>query len=162
MLLISATQDSEIGGYFIPKGYHILVNLWAIHNDTDYWTEPEKFQPSRFLSADGTKIVSNESYAPFAVGMFSIFALLINVVIEFDKFCFVSGKRACPGEALALVEVFLYTAAILQRFTIDGPPGKILSTEARVSLISLLPQFNEYTFIPRLSQWPLTCKESLL
>lgn len=76
--------------------------------------------------------------------------LLINEIIEFDKFRFDPGKRACPGQPLAQVELFLYTTAILQRFTIDGPPGKVLSTEARPSMFSLLPELNEYNFVPRL------------
>ncbi|GBN35263.1 Cytochrome P450 2U1 [Araneus ventricosus] len=64
-----ATDDIPIDGYVIPKGTEIAANLWALHRDPNYWDNPEKFRPERFLTADGTKLIKQpQSYAPFSVG----------------------------------------------------------------------------------------------
>ncbi|XP_035220743.1 cytochrome P450 2U1-like, partial [Stegodyphus dumicola] len=65
----SANQDFQIRGLIIPKGAEIVANLWALHNDPNYWEEPEKFKPERFLADDNTTLIKQpKSYAPFSIG----------------------------------------------------------------------------------------------
>ncbi|XP_019358289.1 PREDICTED: steroid 17-alpha-hydroxylase/17,20 lyase [Gavialis gangeticus] len=95
-----ALVDSSIGDYIIPKGAHVIVNIWAIHHDEDEWDKPEEFNPGRFLDERGQRIYSpTPSYMPFG-----------------------SGVRACLGEVLAKMELFLLLSWILQRFTLELPP----------------------------------------
>lgn len=42
-----SSEDCKVGGYDIPKGTMLLVNLWVIHRDSRLWDEPEKFKPER-------------------------------------------------------------------------------------------------------------------
>ncbi|GFY71585.1 cytochrome P450 2B15 [Trichonephila inaurata madagascariensis] len=64
-----AVQDIPVRGYVIPKGADITANLWALHHDPEYWDKPDEFQPERFLTDDGTKLIKQfPSYAPFSVG----------------------------------------------------------------------------------------------
>nr|XP_042898483.1 cytochrome P450 2U1-like [Parasteatoda tepidariorum] len=64
-----ASEDIHIKGYTIPKGSYITSNIWTIHHDPNYWEEPHKFIPERFLSNNGTKLEKNpSSFAPFSIG----------------------------------------------------------------------------------------------
>lgn len=42
------SQPCTIGGYSIPEGARIFVNVWAIHPDLSIWPNPLKFDPERF------------------------------------------------------------------------------------------------------------------
>ncbi|CAL1272971.1 unnamed protein product [Larinioides sclopetarius] len=96
-----ANQDIDINGYVIPKGSEIVANLWALHHDPAYWDEPEQFRPERFLTDEGTKLVKHApSYAPFSI-----------------------GRRNCPGETIAWMEILFYFSETLKNFEICTPPG---------------------------------------
>ncbi|KAG8197710.1 hypothetical protein JTE90_001634 [Oedothorax gibbosus] len=125
-LLRYTTEDTEVGGYDVPAGYTTIANIHAVHNDPDYWDEPEIFKPERFLSADGKEVVKNECWIPFSM-----------------------GKRACPGETLANVEVFLYATSLLQKFHIKFPEGKRHSFKGRVGA-TFEPLPYELCMIPRI------------
>nr|AGG35984.1 cytochrome P450 monooxygenase [Panonychus citri] len=99
-LLRRATSDTKIGNFFIPKEATVVFNLWSIHREEKLWPDPERFDPNRFLTDNGTKAFKPPYLVPFS-----------------------SGKRNCPGESLANVELFLYTVSILQRYRIK--PEKI-------------------------------------
>jgi len=36
------TEDDWYEGYFIPKNTIIMMNIWAMHYDPEYFPEPEK------------------------------------------------------------------------------------------------------------------------
>ncbi|KAH9379771.1 hypothetical protein HPB48_017651 [Haemaphysalis longicornis] len=88
------SEDVVIGEFFIPKGTTVLPNLWAVHNDPTFWKDPEKFDPARFLNEDGSIVSPKpEQLLPFSI-----------------------GRRSCPGEMFALMEVFLMTTFLLQKY----------------------------------------------
>jgi len=41
-------EDTELGGYKIPKGTCVEVWPWLIHRNAKYWKDPEVFDPERF------------------------------------------------------------------------------------------------------------------
>ncbi|KAJ8929787.1 hypothetical protein NQ314_017489 [Rhamnusium bicolor] len=54
-------------GLVIEKGTPILIPIDGIHNDPEYYPEPEKFDPDRFI--DGNKQNSQScTYLPFGMG----------------------------------------------------------------------------------------------
>lgn len=54
-------------GYTIPKHAMVIPNLYSVSMDPDYWHEPTKFNPSRFLG-DAGKLIKIEAFIPFSAG----------------------------------------------------------------------------------------------
>ncbi|PRD20626.1 UNVERIFIED_CONTAM: Cytochrome P450 1A2 [Trichonephila clavipes] len=95
--------------------------MWAVDNDTKLWgNDVEEYKPERMLSKDGKKVVKPEYAIPFSI-----------------------GKRSCPGKSFAEIEVFLYLAAILQKFEVSAPEGKTVDLEADLG-ISLQPRRQDF------------------
>lgn len=67
-------RDSNLAGYFIPKGSKILMNIWATGHDPLKWDDPYDFVPERFLSPDGKRVCHNDSHIPFGIGKVSVFS----------------------------------------------------------------------------------------
>lgn len=63
----ATTRDVTLNGYHIPKDTHVVPLLHAVHMDPALWDQPESFQPSRFLSAEG-KVTKPEYFLPFGTG----------------------------------------------------------------------------------------------
>uniref|UniRef100_UPI003AB0D53C cytochrome P450 2J2-like n=1 Tax=Centroberyx gerrardi TaxID=166262 RepID=UPI003AB0D53C len=100
-----ASKDTMLGRYFIPKGTAIMTNLSSVLFDKNEWETPDTFNPEHFLDSEG-RFRRREAFLPFS-----------------------AGKRVCIGEHLARMELFLFFAALLQRFTISPVPGEMPSME---------------------------------
>ncbi|XP_069508834.1 cytochrome P450 2D17-like [Ambystoma mexicanum] len=98
-------RDTEIQGYFIPKGVTIFPNLSTVLKDETIWQRPHQFHPEHFLDADG-KFMTREAFMPFS-----------------------AGRRVCLGEQLARMELFLFFTALLQRFTFSIPSKQARPSE---------------------------------
>ncbi|KAL7247658.1 hypothetical protein ACSBR2_002551 [Camellia fascicularis] len=44
-------QDCHVFGYYVPKGTHLIVNIWKLHHDPRLWADPDEFRPERFLTS---------------------------------------------------------------------------------------------------------------
>ncbi|XP_019183844.1 PREDICTED: cytochrome P450 CYP736A12-like [Ipomoea nil] len=97
-----AMEDSMVSGFHIPKGSRILVNTWAIGRDPEFWPEPEKFIPERFLGSD----IDVKGH-------------------DFELLPFGSGRRSCPGIQLGLVIVRLIVAQLVHCFDWELPDGML-------------------------------------
>ncbi|XP_051157558.1 cytochrome P450 306a1 isoform X2 [Leptopilina boulardi] len=117
-------KDSKICGYDIPKGSMIIPLQWAVHMDSRFWSEPEKFKPERFLAEDGS-LAKPEAFLPFQ-----------------------SGKRMCVGDELARMILLFFTAHILQSFTLSTPADILPDTEGDCG-ITLSPKPHHLIFTPR-------------
>lgn len=42
-----ANTDAEVNGVFVPKGVTVIALAYAIHYNSKYWPEPEKYNPDR-------------------------------------------------------------------------------------------------------------------
>jgi methyl farnesoate epoxidase/farnesoate epoxidase len=58
----------EYEGYLFPKNHAVFINLHAAHHDKEYWGDPEKFRPERFLDDSGKKLIKHEALIPFSTG----------------------------------------------------------------------------------------------
>ncbi|XP_053140125.1 cytochrome P450 2K4-like isoform X2 [Hemicordylus capensis] len=95
----ATTVDVTLNGYFIPKGTEIMPLLASVLQDETQWEKPYKFYPEHFLDSDG-KFVKRDAFMPFS-----------------------AGRRICVGETLAKMELFLFFASLLQKFTFQPAPG---------------------------------------
>ncbi|XP_078684905.1 cytochrome P450 2D4-like [Branchiostoma floridae x Branchiostoma belcheri] len=96
----ATTETVKLGQYDIPKGTQVLLNLYAMHMNPAHWPDPDRFDPERFLDAEGNVINKPESFMPFS-----------------------GGRRVCPGEQLARMELFLFFSTLLQSFSFRTPDG---------------------------------------
>lgn len=96
-------KDTVICGQRIKAGVTVMPQIGCVHFDEHMFPNPECFNPSRFLDDQGNYQPSN-NLIPFSV-----------------------GKRACLGESLARMELYLVFGTLLQNFTFEvDPKGKIL------------------------------------
>ena len=64
----SASEDTTLNGYNIPKGSIVMANLWASHYDPKVFPKPEVFRPERFLNEKGDEVIQRKEHIPFSVG----------------------------------------------------------------------------------------------
>lgn len=110
-LLHRCTEDTRLLGYDIPKDSLTLANQYNINNNPEVYPEPDKFRPERFLDAEG-RYSPCEHLMPFSI-----------------------GKRACLGESLARMELFLFIAGFLQRYErieVESDTGEDLTPGAEI------------------------------
>ncbi|XP_054710978.1 uncharacterized protein LOC129220571 [Uloborus diversus] len=119
------TETFEFHGYTIPKGSNVICNSWEIMHDPKYFKNPMDFKPERFLNDDGTKAGKYDGYLPFS-----------------------TGKRNCPGEAIAMMTSYLYFVSILQKFNVTPKPGEDIDLDY-VFGGALLPKPQKLCFLER-------------
>uniref|UniRef100_G3PNK4 Cytochrome P450, family 2, subfamily N, polypeptide 13 n=1 Tax=Gasterosteus aculeatus aculeatus TaxID=481459 RepID=G3PNK4_GASAC len=115
-----ATKHTTLGGYLIPKGTTVMPSLTSVLFDKTEWETPHTFNPGHFLGAEG-KFVRREAFLPFS-----------------------AGKRVCPGEGLAKMELFLFLVGLLQKFSFSVPDGVELSTEGITGVTRVPHPFKVY------------------
>uniref|UniRef100_A0A2K5XEA0 Cytochrome P450 family 2 subfamily D member 6 n=1 Tax=Mandrillus leucophaeus TaxID=9568 RepID=A0A2K5XEA0_MANLE len=95
------SRDIEVQGFLIPKvGDDALHQPVIVLKDEAVWEKPFRFHPEHFLDAQG-HFVKPEAFLPFS-----------------------AGRRACLGEPLARMELFLFFTCLLQRFSFSVPAGQ--------------------------------------
>ncbi|XWS61025.1 hypothetical protein CRYUN_Cryun07bG0090300 [Craigia yunnanensis] len=59
-----------VAGYTIPKVSRVVFNAWAIQRDPEFWDDPLKFEPERFLkdTEKGNYRGNNFQFFPFGSG----------------------------------------------------------------------------------------------
>ncbi|XP_050753190.1 vitamin D 25-hydroxylase isoform X2 [Gymnogyps californianus] len=111
----ATSKDTVVRGYSIPEGTTVITNLYSVHFDEKYWSNPEVFFPERFLDSSG-QFVKKDAFIPFSL-----------------------GRRHCLGEQLARMEMFLFFTSLLQRFHLCFPHGVIPDLKPRLGM-TLQPQ----------------------
>ncbi|PIN07890.1 Cytochrome P450 CYP2 subfamily [Handroanthus impetiginosus] len=98
-----STKDMVVGGYFIPKGSHVILSRPGLGKNPRIWEDPLKYKPERHIF-DESKEVSFVDH-------------------ELKMFSFSTGRRGCPGVVLGSTMVTLILARLLQGFIWSAPPN---------------------------------------
>jgi cytochrome P450 len=102
-----AVEDTVIGGYTIPAGTPIFLNLFALLHDEELWEKPYDFLPERFLDESGQVVSASHPNRRHLMP-------------------FGGSPRLCLGEVLAKSRIFLIIATLAQKFNIR--PGKVTAS----------------------------------
>jgi len=84
-------EDVKLGGYDIPKGTEILVDIYSMNQHPEIWKNPKEFDPTRFLEKKPEE--------------------LRNIFMPFG-----SGRRVCLGTNLAMQEMLLFLAICFKQY----------------------------------------------
>lgn len=103
-------EDDLVDGYRIPKGDIVLLVPYVTHRHPDFWPEPERFEPERFLP-EVARTRPRWAYLPFG-----------------------GGQRQCIGNAFAMMEAQLLLALVAQRYRLRGVTAEPLLPEPHVTL----------------------------
>jgi cytochrome P450 len=95
-----------LAGFVVPADALVIVSPWLVHRHAASWSDPERFDPSRFLGVDGLRrrdLVASSAYLPFG-----------------------AGPRLCVGRDMALLEGALVLASLVARVDLEavGPPPR--------------------------------------
>ncbi|XP_042493512.1 cytochrome P450 81Q32-like [Macadamia integrifolia] len=84
-----SSKDCTVGGFDVPSGTILLVNIWSIHRDNKLWEDPTSFKPERFIEEERK----------------------LPMMIPFGM-----GRRGCPAAGLANRVVGLALGTLIQCF----------------------------------------------
>ncbi|KAK2979682.1 hypothetical protein RJ640_027262 [Escallonia rubra] len=106
------SETCTVGGYMVPKGARVFINVWAIHRDPSIWDSPLEFRPERFLDAKWDYSGNDFSYFPFG-----------------------SGRRICAGTAMA-ERMFLFSlASLVHSFEWKMPQGVTINLMEKCGIV---------------------------
>jgi cytochrome P450 len=95
-----AVKDTELLGHFIPAGTQLTISPWFSHYMSEYWTEPERFDPERFAEPRCEDKAHRFIWVPFG-----------------------GGAHKCIGMYLGTNEVKTLVHHFLRRYRWTTPPG---------------------------------------
>jgi cytochrome P450 len=90
------TQSINYGDLALKKGQVVMVPVYALHHDPDYYPEPERFRPERFYDEAEKKSRDNLAFMPFG-----------------------AGPRVCLGNRFAMIEIKILLATVLAKFRFE-------------------------------------------
>nr|CAD2190399.1 unnamed protein product [Meloidogyne enterolobii]CAD2190803.1 unnamed protein product [Meloidogyne enterolobii] len=116
------TEDVKIKDFTLPAGTGAVIVASMVHRDTNYWENPEIFNPERFVNGDYLK--HPYCYIPFS-----------------------AGARNCIGQRFALMEEKTLVANIFRRFNVYP---KLRTDQMRVaSELIIRPMYGNYVKLER-------------
>lgn len=104
-----AAREVDAGGWRIRKGATVLMSQLVMHKNSEFFTEPERFEPERWRDA-----------APLP---------------PFAYFPFGGGSRKCIGDQFAGLEARIVLSDIAQRYRFDRcDPAAVVEPDPIITL----------------------------
>lgn len=100
--------DIKLGDYQIPKNTNVVIPIYVMQRNEEYWENAKDFQPERFLSESAEK---SYAFLPYS-----------------------RGPRRCIAELFANTEMAIIVVELLKKFKITLPGRVLPEEEAFVSL----------------------------
>jgi cytochrome P450 len=102
--------DTDLGGSPIKAGTQIIIPIYAIQRHRRHWSDPDRFDPTRFAAENEAKI-SRYHYMPFG-----------------------AGSRVCIGMAFAMIEGVAILATLVRAASFATTPGHEPEPVSRITL----------------------------
>jgi cytochrome P450 len=110
LLSREAIAEDWLAGVRIPAGAVVTIAPYLLHRHRTLWTNPDAFDPGRFLGPNRDRI-DRYAYIPFG-----------------------AGPRVCIGMSFALQEAVIVLAHLLREFRFDLAPGHVVKMQQRITL----------------------------
>ncbi|WP_135453047.1 cytochrome P450 [Mycobacterium sp. DL99] len=110
-----AAQDDDLLGIPVSAGDTVGLSPYLLHRHPEFWPEPERFEPQRFLP-ENASTRPRYAYVPFG-----------------------GGRHMCLGARLAQLELTLILAVLSQSVRLDLVPTAPLRARADVTLNTVGP-----------------------
>lgn len=91
-------EDYDFKGIRIPAGFEVTVPVYSLHRDPVAWSDPERFDPERFLSP------AKDNRHPYQFMPFGL------------------GPRSCVGMRFALMEIKITLVKFLLKYRVVRSP----------------------------------------
>jgi cytochrome P450 len=105
-----ALADDRAGDLVIPRGSTVVVFIYGAHHSTQYWENPESFDPERFSKAN-EKLRNSLTYLPFG-----------------------AGPRGCIGGNYAMLQMLMILSVLLRKYDFRLVPGQTIEARPMVIL----------------------------
>ncbi|MBB6171501.1 cytochrome P450 [Nocardiopsis mwathae] len=111
----------KIGGMHVPEGTELAVSPYAMHRNPWLFPYPERLDPDRWVSTEGSRILPRGAFLPFG-----------------------DGGRRCVGDAIAWTVMTVAVAAVCSRWRLR-PAGwhRVREVPAAVPRPDALPMIVE-------------------
>lgn len=123
-------QDDEYNGMLIPKGSYVYANARAITHDERIYSNPDEFEPDRFMP-----VAEGGRGEPYPQGQFGF------------------GRRVCVGKDLAEASVWIVVACVLATMNIEkaiDEKGEDINPEVELTNgLTSHPKHFKCRFMPR-------------
>ncbi|CAH0548829.1 unnamed protein product [Brassicogethes aeneus] len=119
------TDDLDLGDVTLPSGCSIVVGVIKVHRNPEYWNDPMKFDPDRFLPENAKKIVPG-SYLPFSW-----------------------GPRNCAGPKYAMMAMKTVVANVVRKYQISCGYKNIEEVDLKCNLLLRSTEGFKVTFHKR-------------
>jgi len=104
------TAEVELGGHRLAPGTTILISPYTLHRDPEFFPDPERFDPDRWLP-DRAKTVPRGAMIPFS-----------------------AGPRKCIGESFEMTEATIVLSTLAGRFRLRPIPGTKIHLVPKMTL----------------------------
>ncbi|KAJ0042273.1 hypothetical protein Pint_19425 [Pistacia integerrima] len=112
----AVTEDTELGGYLIPKGTTVNFLIADMGRDPNVWKDPVEFKPKRFLFSHG-----EESFD-------------ITGSREIKMMPFGAGRRICPGLGFAILHLEYFVANLIWHFEWSAVDGEDIDLSEKIDI----------------------------
>ncbi|XP_071578154.1 cytochrome P450 4C1-like isoform X1 [Temnothorax nylanderi] len=116
-------EDVKLQSYLVPAGTFLHLNIYGVHRDPNFWSNPEVFDPDRFLP-EKIRHRHPYSYLPFS-----------------------AGPRNCIGQRFAMLEMKAMIAPLVHNFCLE-PIDYLKNLRMQVDLVLRPAQPLRVKFIP--------------
>ncbi|KAJ4822007.1 hypothetical protein Tsubulata_019547 [Turnera subulata] len=97
-----SSQDTEVAGYYIPKGSQALLSRYGLGRNPKVWADPLKYDPERHMNDGDVSLLEND--------------------LRFISFS--SGARGCIGGVMGTYMTVIMLARLVQCFDWSAPTSK--------------------------------------